>query len=219
MRLSTSWAQTSAIIPGSPPCRVCPRNSPAALLQPAVQGARAFPDAGAWFARDGAAHLDVLLDLSLLPSRSWITELGFEQVIGWSWPKNELVDAAFLAAADLVRGGARMLSYMPAAAALPPRTRKAWLCRVEQLLPWVCSEMSADGERPAVAKLSMRHLRLDTNATDDREAHSLQSNWKASPGANDRGTEASPPGSLLQPMTFLLPGPGKRRRTIVGSVS
>ena len=88
--------------------------------------------------------------------------------------------------------------------------------RVKQHLMGL-QQIGADGERPAVAKLDVRHLQLDTNAMDDREVLApveLESlTW-----CKRQRHEASPPGSLLQPMTFLLPGPGKRRHTVVGSV-
>ena len=76
--------------------------------------------------------------------------------------------------------------------------------RVEQHLMGL-QQIGADGERPAVAKLGVRHLQLDTNATDDREVLApveLESlTW-----CKRQRHEASPPGSLLQPMTFLRPG-------------
>ena len=78
-------------------------------------------------------------------------------------------------------------------------------------------QIGADDKRPAVAKLDVRHLQLDTNAADHSEILApveLESlAW-----CKRQGHESSPASSLLQPMTFLLPGPGKRRHTVVGSV-
>ena len=122
-----------------------------------------------------------------------------------------------LAAADLVHGGAHVVVYAsPRHATENP---EGVVMRVEQHLMGL-QQIGADSaqERPAVAKLGVRHLQLDTNATDDREVLApveLESlTW-----CKLQRHEASPPGSLLQPMTFLLPGPGKRHATlIVGSV-
>ena len=88
--------------------------------------------------------------------------------------------------------------------------------RVEQHLMGL-QQIGTNDEGPAVAKLDVRHLQLDANAADHREILApieLESLARC----KRQGHEGAPTSSLLQPMTLLLPGPGKRRHTVVGSV-
>src|ERR1700749_3860614 len=84
---------------------------PAALLQPAVQGVQAAERRHA-LPKAVPRILDVRLDLSLLPSGSRITELGFEEVVtGHGREPN--IDAAFLTAADFVHSSAHVVVDAP----------------------------------------------------------------------------------------------------------
>jgi hypothetical protein len=185
---------------------------PAALLQPVVQGVEAverrhgLPDAM-------PRILDVLLDLPLLPSRSWITEFGFEQVMTGHGRKTN-IDAAFLATANLVHGGAHIIVYTsPRHSTENP---KGVVMRIEQHLVGL-QQIGADDEGAAVAKLDVRHLQFDTNAADNREILAPVE-LESFTGCKRQGHEASPASSLLQPFALLLPGPGKCRHTVVGTV-
>jgi hypothetical protein len=88
--------------------------------------------------------------------------------------------------------------------------------RVEQHLVGL-QQISADDEGAAVAKLDVRHLQLDANAADNRKILAPVE-LESFAGCKRQWYEASPASSLLQPFALLLPDPGKRRHTVVGTV-
>src|SRR6476619_1202251 len=77
------------------------------------------------------------------------------------------IDAAFLASADLVHGGAHVV--VDASSRYPAQNPESMVMRVEQHLVGLQQIISADDEGAAVAKLDVRHLQLDANAADNRK--------------------------------------------------
>jgi hypothetical protein len=124
------------------------------------------------------------------------------------------VYAAFLAAADLVHRGAHVV--VDTSPRHPTENAEGVVMCVEQHLVSL-QQIGADDERTAVAKLGVRHLQLDTNAADDREILTPVELESLARCKRQRH-EASPAGGLLQSFALLLPGPGKRRHTVVGTV-
>src|SRR3546814_557769 len=132
--------------------------------------------------------LDVLLDLTLFPACCRVTELGLEQIMT-DHGEEAGVDGSGLAAPDLVHGGAHIVVNPPARHAAQHAERM--IMSVEQHLMGL-KKIGPHGEGPAVAELKCATCSLVR--TPSRIAQSsLQSNWKASPGANDNGTKVPRP--------------------------
>jgi hypothetical protein len=193
------------------PCGVCAKNSLHRVFQPVVQGGQR------WKARHGLPEpmtriLDVLLDLSLLPARCRIAELGFEEVVAGHGHEAD-VDVALLAASDLVdRGLHVVVDAAPGNAAEDP---EGMIVGVEQHLVRL-QEIGPHDEGPAVAQLVcatcslVRSLPMIAQSSD-------QSNWKASPRFERQRHEGPAPCRLQLPLPIGLPLPGKGRHPIVGT--
>ena len=108
--------------------------------------------------------LNVLLDLSLLPARCRIAELGLEQVVAGHRHEAD-IDVALLAATDLVDGGLHVV--VDAAPRNAAEDTEGMIVGVEQHLVRL-QEIGPNDEGPAVAQLRMGHLQLGAFIADDR---------------------------------------------------
>src|SRR3546814_18685236 len=93
--------------------------------------------------------LNILLDLPLFPACRGITELGFEQGMA-DHGEEAGVDLPFLAAPDLVHGGAHIIVNPPARNAAKDAERRIW--GIDQHLVGR-TELGPHGDGPAVAAL------------------------------------------------------------------
>ena len=124
------------------------------------------------------------------------------------------VDAALLAATDLVHGSAHIVvNASPRHAAKGP---EGVVMGIEQHLMRL-QQIGADNEGAAVAELGMCHLQLDAGAANDCEILAPVE-LKGFAGRERQRHKGATPGGLLQKFALLLPGTGTGGHPVVGSV-
>lgn len=124
-----------------------------------------------WAATEVARTLDVLLDLSLFPCRSRITELGLKEEMA-DHCQEAGINGPLLAVADLVHCSAYVIVYASPRNAAQHTERM--IMGIEQLLVGL-KKIGPDDEGVTVAELEVRHLQLDAYTIKIAQS-SLQSN-------------------------------------------
>ncbi len=132
--------------------------------------------------------LNILLNLSLLPARSWIAELGLEQVVTGHRQETD-IDVALLATADLVDRRAHVV--VDAAARDAAEDPECMIVGIEQHLVRL-KEIGPNNESAAIAQLRVCACSLVLSLPMMAQS-SDQSNWNASPGSKTRGTNVPRP--------------------------
>jgi hypothetical protein len=181
----------------------------ASQLKPVVQG----------FQRCKARHglpqsmtriLDVLLDLSLLPSGCWIAELGFVEVVAGHRHEAD-VDVALLAAPDLVDRCPHIV--VDAAPGNAAKNTEGMIVGVKQHLVRL-QRIGSNDEGAAVTQLRMGHLQLGALIADDRPIFGPVE-LECLPRLERQRNESAASCSLQLPLQIRLPLPGESSNTTV----
>ena len=160
-----------------------------------------------------AGILHVLLDLSFLPARRRVAELGLEDVVA-GHRQEPRVDLPGLASADPVHRGLHIVVYPPPGdtAEHPKRVP----VRVEQHLVRL-QQIRPQQERPAVRQLDMGDLELRV-LPGDRRPVLAPVELEGLPTLKDQRYEGAAAGALLLPLAIGVPFPRERRDPVAGAL-
>jgi len=188
--------------------RLLPQH-PATLLKPVVQG---IQRGQAWngLPKPVTCVLNILLDLSFLPTRCGIAELGFEQIVAGHCHEAD-IDVALLASSDPV--DRRLHVVVDAAPGNAAKHTESVIVRVKQHLVRL-QQVSPNNEGTAVAQLRMGHLQLRALIADDCPVFG-PIELERFAGLKHQGNEGPTAGRLQLPLPISSPIPGKGRHPIV----